>query len=76
MEKKYSCWATVAILQAELILGGKKTTANSDNKDISLKYLENQSPLCSEAVLQEEGALVSCHAVEEDSQHSTQNTFL
>lgn len=77
MEKNYSCWVTVAILQAELILGGKKTpTANCNNEDISLKYLENQSPLCSEAVLQEEGALVSCHAVEEDSQHSTQNTFL
>lgn len=39
-------------------------------------YLENKSSLCSEAVLQEEGALVSCHAVEEDSQYSTQNTFL
>lgn len=54
----------------------KNPTANCNNEDISLKYLENQSPLCSEAVLQEEGALVSCHAVEEDSQHSTQNTFL
>lgn len=44
-------------------------------RDISLRYLEDQSPLCSEAVLQEEGALVSCHAVEEHSQNSTQNTF-
>lgn len=41
-----------------------------------LVYLEDQSPLCSEAVLQEEGALVPRHAVEEHSQHSTQNTFL
>ena len=41
-----------------------------------MMYLEDQSPLCSEAVLQEEGALVACHAVEEHSQHSTQNTLL
>lgn len=40
------------------------------------KYLEHQGPLCSEAVLQEEGALVPCHAVEENSQDSAQNTFL
>ncbi len=38
--------------------------------------LVDQSSLCAEAVLQEEGALVSCHTVEEDSQHTTQNTLL
>lgn len=33
-------------------------------------YLENQSSLCSETMLQEEGALVACHAVKKHSQHA------
>lgn len=78
-EKNDMCWVTVKLFQAALIWDcskiKNKPTANY-NRDISLRYLEDESPLCSEAVLQEEGALVACHAVEQHPQHSTQNTFL